>query len=140
MAIPTRKVNFLESYEAYKRLERNPTYYNPAFTDLADIEGDAQAQWLLDYLNGGSYMRAHPILWHPGQAVYAIENIPELAGMILEDADKIGIVLIKGFVSMPFDIDWKLVERLLNEEETPIVKDVPQSSFDDIFKKYGIMG
>lgn len=137
MAIPTyRKVNFLESYEAYKRLERNPAYNNPAFNDLANIEGDKQAQWLLDYLNG-SYLRAHPLLWHPGQAVFAIENIPEIAGMILDDAQKIGIVLIKGFVSMPFEIDWNLVERLLNEEETPIVKDA-QPSFDDIFKKYGV--
>ena len=139
MAIPTyRKVNFLVSYEAYKRLEKNPSYDNPAFTELTNIEGDDQAQWLLDYLNGDKF-RAHPIFWHPGQAVFAMENIPEIANIILEDAQKLGIVLINGFVSMPFDIDWHLVERLLNEEEAPVVKNT-QLSFDDIFKKYGIMG
>lgn len=128
-----RYVNFIASYEAFKRLERNPE--DPfAYNDLVVIEGRDQAQWLHESVTGKQIVRAHPILWHPGQALWARNNIPELEELIMKDARSIGLKL-DGFVSTPCDVEDWMIDSILYG--TPFAeKIIVYQSIDDILAKY----
>lgn len=128
-----RFINFLESYEAFKRLERDVTD-SVAYDDLVRIEGQDQADWLLESLQGRMVVRCHPILWHPGQALWAARHIPQLEEMIARDASGLGLRLFSGFVEQPFDVDPDLLESVVSGTVPSYRK--PPASIDDILTKY----
>lgn len=128
-----RFVNFLASYEAFKRLQRQPEDVF-AYNDLVAIEGPLQAEWLHESVTGKQIVRSHPILWHPGQALWARNNIPDLEELIMKDARDIGLRL-DGFVPTEFEVEQWMIDSILYGKSSGSTT-TSAASIDDILAKY----
>jgi hypothetical protein len=97
----------------YERLKRDGGN-KKALNDLSYIYDEQLAKRLLDRATGDMLIRSHPVMWHPAQANWCFQYIPELRPLLHEISMELGIVLTN-FSQHPVEIEQEWVDDILGK-------------------------